>query len=189
MHQIGQVLIADDVWETRFACDLSACKGCCCAIGDRGTPIDQDEADKLATLFPIVQNRLSKASIQFLRNGISETHKGRLYIREVSHNAPCPFAYHGSENILYCSIHSHCLDEGLPVTKWKPFWCSLFPFVLQKSGDQWLLNQYIAPHCRSVVHAPLMLDWGAKLLGEYLGEGWRVELGRELDKAFGRNRL
>ncbi len=189
MHQIGQVIIADDVWETRFACDLSACKGCCCAIGDRGTPIDQEEADKLAILFPKVQGRLSRASVQFLRNGISETYKGRLYIREVSHNAPCPFAYHGAENVLYCSIHSHCLDERLPVTKWKPFWCSLFPFVLQKSGDQWLLNQYIAPHCRSVANAPLMLDWGAKLLGEYLGDAWRAELERELDKAFGRNRM
>lgn len=189
MHQIGQVIIADDVWETRFACDLSSCKGSCCAIGDRGTPIDQEEAEKLAIIFPRIQDRLPRASVQFLKTGITESHKGSLYIRETGHNAPCPFAFRGEGNILYCSVHAYCIEENLPVTRWKPYWCCLFPFVLQKSGDQWFLNQYIAPHCCSVRNAPLLLDWGAPLLGEFLGDAWRAELEKELDNAFGSSRV
>ncbi|HEY9070067.1 MAG TPA: DUF3109 family protein [Candidatus Ozemobacteraceae bacterium] len=193
MRQIGQVVIADDVWETRFACDLQACGGACCAIGERGTPIDAEEADKLARAFPLVRNRLSKASVRFLEAGITETHKGRLYIREVSHNAPCPFAIRGeggaTRSTLLCSIHAHCLEEGLPVLDWKPLWCSLFPFVVTQAGDQWLVNQYIAPHCRSRSDAPLMLDWGVALLERLFGSTWVAQLNAELTREFGADRV
>ncbi|HNW36003.1 MAG TPA: DUF3109 family protein [Candidatus Ozemobacteraceae bacterium] len=188
MHQIGQVLIADDVWETRFACDLSSCRGCCCAIGERGTPIDADEAEKLAQLFPAVQHRIPKSSVQFLKNGVAETYKGNLYIREVAHNEPCPFAFRDEHSVLLCSVHAHCLEEKLPLYQWKPLWCSLYPFVLKQAGDLWLLNQYIAPHCRSLVPAPLMLDWGAPVLGEILGKDWLEELSKELAREFGTDR-
>ncbi|HOY67260.1 MAG TPA: DUF3109 family protein [Candidatus Ozemobacteraceae bacterium] len=189
MRQIGQVVIADDVWETRFACDLMACGGACCAIGDRGTPIDADEAATLARAFPLVRHRLSKASVRFLEAGITETHKGRLYIREVSHNAPCPFAIRGDQNMLLCSIHAHCLEERLPVLEWKPLWCTLFPFVVTQSGDQWLVNQYIAPHCRTRQDAPLLLDWGAPLLEKLFGDAWVANLNTELTREFGADRV
>ena len=43
MREIGNVLISDEVWQTRFGCNLEACLGCCCKYGDLGAPISEDE--------------------------------------------------------------------------------------------------------------------------------------------------
>ena len=43
MIQIGDVVVSLDVFQEKFLCDLSACKGACCIEGDAGAPVELDE--------------------------------------------------------------------------------------------------------------------------------------------------
>jgi len=41
-------LISEELFEKRFVCDLNACKGACCEIGDSGAPLEPEEAKLIA---------------------------------------------------------------------------------------------------------------------------------------------
>ena len=41
-------LISEELFEKRFVCDLSACKGACCEVGDSGAPLEPEEARLIA---------------------------------------------------------------------------------------------------------------------------------------------
>ena len=44
MIAIDNKLISDEVIEKHFVCDLNACKGACCILGEGGAPLEEDEA-------------------------------------------------------------------------------------------------------------------------------------------------
>ena len=72
MFQIDNTLVSLDVVERCFLCDLSACKGACCVEGDSGAPLEEDEADRLRDLLPVVWEDLSpKAREVIERQGVS----------------------------------------------------------------------------------------------------------------------
>ena len=47
MIQIDDAIVALDVIEKKFLCDLSACMGECCVEGDSGAPLENEEVEKL----------------------------------------------------------------------------------------------------------------------------------------------
>ena len=47
MVEIEDKLISLDLFDKKFVCDLSACKGACCVKGDSGAPLEKEEILKL----------------------------------------------------------------------------------------------------------------------------------------------
>jgi hypothetical protein len=45
MIEIDKTLISDDLFDKKFVCDLSACKGACCVEGDSGAPLEDKETN------------------------------------------------------------------------------------------------------------------------------------------------
>lgn len=44
MPELNNLIIDDRIFEVKFSCDLSRCKGACCTVhGTLGAPIIQDE--------------------------------------------------------------------------------------------------------------------------------------------------
>jgi hypothetical protein len=48
-------LISEELFEKRFVCDLSACKGACCEVGDSGAPLEPDEAKLIAKHYAAIE--------------------------------------------------------------------------------------------------------------------------------------
>lgn len=172
MRQIGDIIISDEVWQKRFACNLEKCHGKCCQYGDLGAPISEEEAETIKNTLPHVAKYLSKPSQKFLAAGVSEIYQGSLHIREIAENNPCPLAYISPEKIVYCSLHSHALDNNIPLLNVKPIWCSLFPLMLTKSGNYWMINCHIPEFCHSIDNPPPLLLSFADLLKEFFGDEW-----------------
>jgi hypothetical protein len=172
MHQIEQVLISDEAWELRFACDVTACRGECCRIGDLGSPIDQSEVERITNLLPVLQSKLSRKQRLFLDQGVGELYKGKWHIREIAPNHPCPLSFCGDGSVLYCTLHAFALEQGLPIEKVKPLWCTLFPIVIQKQATGWLINAMVCPHCRSKPNSPPILLAFAETLTALFGPTW-----------------
>ena len=43
MLEIGDTVVSFDLFEHKFCCDLSVCRGCCCVEGDAGAPLTEEE--------------------------------------------------------------------------------------------------------------------------------------------------
>ncbi len=172
MQIIDNVIISDEVWNTRFACDLSQCRGKCCQIGDLGAPISDEEAQTIKATFPKLTGYLKPSQINFLQAGVVEVYKGSLHIREVAENTPCPLAFISPENVILCSLHAYALDEKKPLLDCKPLWCSLFPLMLKKSGESWMINLHIPDFCRSQPNPPPILLSFGELLTTFFGNQW-----------------
>jgi len=175
MRQIGNVLISDEVWQTRFACDLTRCLGRCCMYGDLGAPISEEEEHKICAVLDEIKPRLSRHNQSFIEAGVSETYKGALHIREIRANTPCPLSFIDENGIILCSLHSLALEKKLPLLDIKPLWCSLFPIMLQKLDDCWAINCYIPDFCHSQADPPPLLLSFSDLLANFFGNEW-IEL-------------
>ncbi len=172
MHLIDNVLISQQVWETRFACHLDRCLGKCCQYGDLGSPINEDEARIMEKNLDNVAPYLSWQSREFLKDGVSEIYMDSLHIREIGANKPCPLSYQGENEKILCSLHSYAQDKQIPLLKVKPLWCAMFPLMIKKSEEGWIINLCIPEFCVSTRNPPPVLISFADLLVSLFGEKW-----------------
>ncbi|MDD3148797.1 MAG: DUF3109 family protein [Candidatus Riflebacteria bacterium] len=178
MREIGNVIISEEVWQKRFACNLDKCLGRCCQYGDLGAPISEEEEQTIAANLDNVAPLLKKQNLQLLRGGISEKYKGNLHIVEIAENTPCPLSFTDEKGIILCSLHSYALEKRLPLLSVKPLWCSLFPLIIKKTATGWLINCHIPEFCHSTDDPqPLLLSF-ADLLETLFGNEWVEEVRR-----------
>lgn len=182
MKQIGNVIISDEVWQTKFACNLDECLGKCCQYGDLGAPVSEEEIKTIQAYLEKISKLLPSSNYDFLKHGIGETYEDSLHIREIQENTPCPLAHIDKKGIVLCALHTHALAEAIPLLKIKPLWCSLFPLIIKKSGNNWVINCHIPKFCRSVSHPPPLLLAFADLLKDFFGEEWVASVRAEYDK-------
>jgi hypothetical protein len=172
MHIIDDIIISDQVWETRFACDIGRCLGKCCQYGDLGAPISEEEAETIINNLGNVQRYLTREQMNFLKAGISETFKGTLHIREIGANTPCPLSFISEKKEILCSLHAHALTEKIPLLDVKPLWCSMFPLIINKTSEGWMVNLHIPDFCVSIPNPPPVLLSFAPLLEVIFGKEW-----------------
>lgn len=189
MKQIGNVIISDEVWNTKFSCDLSKCKGMCCKYGDIGSPITDDEEARIKENLDNVSAMLSKENLELLKKGITiKDERGDLHIVEGAHNTPCPLSFINEDGIVMCSLHKHCLEKKQSILELKPLWCSLFPLIIKPTPIGWLINCYIPDFCCSRENAqPLLLSF-SKELSEIFGPKWIEAVRKEYEKKYKKNK-
>lgn len=182
MHQIDDILISDNVWNTNFECDLDQCKGVCCKIGDIGSPLSQEEDSVINDNLDKLRDVLPRKNICFLKSGITEKFRGDLHIREMGKNHPCPLSFTSSKGIILCSLHNLAIEEKVPLLSLKPLWCSLFPLILKQTKAGWIINMFIPEFCRSKADSsPLLLSFSSEL-EQIFGKEWIQKLKNEYKK-------
>ncbi len=135
MLSIKNTLISDALIEECFVCDLQACQGGCCADGDSGAPLAQEELAMLEEIFPAIRPWLS-------REGRATLEQEGLY-REDKHFGPvtpslpsglCAYGVVGRKGIIHCAIEQAYRKEKI---SWpKPLSCHLFPAILSPSRHE-----------------------------------------------------
>lgn len=181
MKKIGEILISDQAWNTRFACDLSQCFGRCCMYGDLGAPISEEEEHKIKSLLGLLKPRLSRQHQTFLEAGVSETYEGSLHIRDISANTPCPLSFTDKNGVILCSLHDLAIEKSLPLLEAKPLWCSMFPVMLHKSDEGWIINCHLPDFCCSQPNPPPLLLAFADLLETFFGREWIEQVKKEYE--------
>lgn len=172
MHQIDQVLISDEVWDLRFDCDLSQCRGNCCRMGNLGAPVDEEEVENIQKVLPQVYPLLPSRNRPFLEAGITELYQGKLHLREIAPDHPCPLGFIDAQGVLLCSLHSLSLEENMRVEAVKPLWCRLFPLMITKTLVGWQVNVRLTESCRSRKPAPPILLAFSNWLTPVFGQEW-----------------
>lgn len=137
--EVHDKIVSTQIFERKFVCDLTACKGACCVHGDAGAPLTMEEAS-------ILEDDLDKI-IPFMREeGIAEVRKtGVFYIDQENDIATtlvdaqeCAFVYFDDAGITKCAIEK-ANKEGKTEFK-KPISCHLYPIRVKEFKDFTALN-------------------------------------------------
>ena len=130
MIQIDDTIISTDLFDTRFCCDLSVCKGECCVEGDSGAPLEQAELAKLEEVLPVVWDDLSEKSKAVIeRQGVSYVDVEGDLVTSIVGQGECVFSRFEEDGTCICAIEK-AYREGR-VDFYKPISCHLYPVRLE----------------------------------------------------------
>jgi len=133
MFVIGKITVHESVAETKFACDLKACKGACCTFpGGRGAPLQDNEVAEIQKAYPHVEPIIPEEHrIAIARHGLVDGSAGN-YATQCVDGKACVFVYYHN-NIAKCSFEKAYLEKK---TEWrKPLSCHLFPVRRNNDGS------------------------------------------------------
>ena len=132
--EISDKVVTTQLFDKKFVCDLSACKGACCIEGDAGAPLTFEEID-------IMEQDLDEYKPYMTKEGISAVEQNGVFSID-SDNEPgttllqdgaCAFVYFDENKVTKCAIEKAYLEGK---TKWKkPISCHLYP-IRVKQFDQ-----------------------------------------------------
>ena len=136
MISVDHVLLSDDLTDARFACDLGACKGACCLVGDAGAPVLEHERELLDAAVPLVLPLLTDEARRVIGDvGAWEETAPDLYhttcVDGPAGPGACVFVTY-ERGVAKCSIERlyHAGRYGWP----KPLSCHLYPLRVQTLG-------------------------------------------------------
>ncbi|MBS1615528.1 MAG: DUF3109 family protein [Bacteroidetes bacterium] len=174
MIAIDDVLVADAVLQAEFVCDLKACKGGCCVDGDCGAPINEEEVQILADIYPRVKPYLTKEGIAEIEKQGTHTEEDEFgHVTPTLGGGICAYAYHDELGIVKCGIERAFLDGKIAFQK--PISCHLFPIRVTESSGYTALNYeprkvLCRPACKlgkklkvpvyQFLKAPIIRKWG-----------------------------
>lgn len=180
MIQIDDTIIALDVIEDNFLCDLSVCKGECCVEGESGAPLEKDEINEIEKILPLIRDDLSPAALAVIESqGVAYEDEDGEMVTSIVNGKDCVFTYYDKEGICKCAIEK--AYRAGKTNFYKPISCHLYPIRLQKYNEFTAVNY----HRWSVCHAAVTLGNKNKLkiyqflkepLIRRFGEAWYNEL-------------
>lgn len=139
MVQIDDKIIAFEVFEKQFVCDLSACKGACCVEGDAGAPLELQEVNILEETYEKVKPYMRKSGIESIEeNGFYVIDGDGDYTTPLVNNSECAFVSFDKDGTAKCSIEQAYNDGHIKFKK--PISCHLFPVRVKQYKDFEALN-------------------------------------------------
>ena len=138
MLQIDNTIISRDIFEQKFKCDLEKCKGRCCVYGDSGAPLEEEEAQILEEIYPIVKSYMRPEGIQsILETGTSMIDKDEDLVTPLIQGKECAYTQ-VKDGIYLCAIETAFFDKKIRFRK--PISCHLFPARIKKYNDFTAVN-------------------------------------------------
>jgi hypothetical protein len=175
MLEIDKTLISLDLISSRFHCDLKACRGACCVSGDSGAPLEQEEAEKLDEIYPLLKPFLREESVKAIEEqGTSVIDIEGDRVTPLIQGKEC--AYTWFENgIARCAIET-AYSKGV-IDFRKPISCYLYPVRIRKYSQFEGVNYDRWDICRDAITLGNKLDmpvyrFAEKPLVQYYGQEW-----------------
>lgn len=156
MIEIEKTLVSEEIFEEHFACDLAACKGACCVLGDAGAPLLEEELDILDEIYEDVKPFLNEAGIKALEaQGTFVVEQDGDFTTTLVDGKECAYTVFDDKGVALCGIEKAWRAGAV---KWKkPISCELYPIRITKLYEHEAVNYHrwniCAPAC----------DCGAKL--------------------------
>ncbi len=138
MIMIDDILVSDELKEVYFACNLSACKGDCCVLGDAGAPLEEKEISILEDYIDEIKPYMSSKGREAVElMGVFDYDTDAEYVTRLVDDEECAFVYE-ENGISLCAIEKAWLDGKIKFQK--PVSCHLYPIRLSKVGDYTAIN-------------------------------------------------
>lgn len=131
MLEIGDAIVASDIIEEKFCCNLAACKGWCCVDGESGAPLEEAEVEELERILPEVWADLSPEAQDVINDqGVAYRDSDGDMVTSIVRGKDCVFTYYNERGYCSCAIEK-AYREGR-INFYKPISCHLYPIRLHK---------------------------------------------------------
>ena len=122
---LDQLLVSEEIFEKKFVCNLSKCKGECCIAGDSGAPVKNEEIKQLEAEFENYRPYLTENGIKRIeKNGFTSYDlEDRVHKTMLLEEGPCAFINYDKKGVAHCGIEKAFL-EGKSSFR-KPISCHL----------------------------------------------------------------
>lgn len=150
MIQIDDTIVALDIVEENFICDLSACKGSCCVEGESGAPLETEEVDILKQILPAVWDDLSPIAQGWIEeHGVAYEDRDGDMVTSIVNGKDCVFTYYDEKGVCKCAIEKAYKENKIDF--YKPISCHLYPIRLEKYKDFTAINYHRWRVCKAAV--------------------------------------
>jgi len=146
MIRIDKTLVSEEIFEKRFLCDLSACKGACCVEGDSGAPVEAEEIGIMEQALEDIKPYMRKEGIDRVDEvGVFTVDTDGEYVTPLVDEKECAFVNFDQHGIAKCAIEMAYRDGKIDFPK--PVSCHLYPIRLTKLKDFTAVNYHYWPVC------------------------------------------
>lgn len=177
MIVIDNILVDEQVLNTPFLCDLTACRGACCTMkGGAGAPLLDDEVQMVHDAVLPASKYLATRSLEALAADNPVVGTQGDYTTLCIDDADCVFVFY-EQGIAKCAIErAHANGE---TSFRKPLSCHLFPARVADFGGPYIYYEEI-PECRpALAHGRATGVTAFEMLKEPLerafGEEWYAQ--------------
>lgn len=136
---LGDKLVSADIFQKKFVCDLTACKGACCVVGDAGAPLKVEEIDIIEELVETVKPYMTeegRAAVE--KQGVFYMDVDNEPVTTLIEDGTCAFATFDEKGTALCTLEQAYRDGK---TDWKkPLSCELFPIRVKEYEKFTALN-------------------------------------------------
>ena len=182
---IDDTIISDELAEARFCCNLAACKGACCVLGDAGAPLDAEEISSLEDAIDFIKPYMEAGGKEVIeKNGVFDYDADGNFVTPLVNDRECAFVYF-KNNIAFCAIEKAWLEKQIDFQK--PISCHLYPVRLGKLHDMTAVNYHKWSVCKPAIKKGNELQLPAYIflkepLIRKFGEKWFQQLEEALIK-------
>lgn len=137
--ELEDKILSLDLFQEKFVCDLSACKGACCVEGDAGAPLKSAEIDLLETLLEEIEPYMTtegKAAVE--KSGVFYMDTDNEPVTTLVESGACAFANFDEDGTAKCGIEQAFNDGKINFKK--PISCELFPVRVKEYESFTALN-------------------------------------------------
>ncbi|MGY6562909.1 MAG: DUF3109 family protein [Luteibaculaceae bacterium] len=133
--EIDNILVDTRLFQTKFVCNLTACKGACCVQGTSGAPLTDAEADLMDDVYQEVKPFLRKEGIEAIeQQGAFEMEWDRELVTPLVEGKECAYTVFDKDGTAKCGIE---IAYRAGATKFKkPISCALYPIRESKVGGK-----------------------------------------------------
>jgi len=180
MFQLGKTIISEDIIEKDFVCNLTACKGACCVVGDAGAPLEKEETKILEEIYSKVKPFLREEGIKAIekQGAFITTEIGELETPLIEGDE-CAYVFFDKKGTALCAIEE-AYNKGM--VDWrKPISCHLYPIRVKEYSEFSALNYNKWHICDNActlgkqLQVPVYKFVKEALIRKF-GEDWYVEL-------------
>ncbi len=155
--EIQDKVVSIDLFEKKFVCDLTACKGACCIEGDAGAPLTFEEVS-------IMEDDLEKIKPFMRPEGIAAVEETGVFymdwdnepVSTLVNEKECAFVTFDDKGTALCAIEQ-AHKAGKTEFK-KPISCHLYPIRVKKYNEFTALNYNEWNICKSACACGDKLD-------------------------------
>jgi len=176
MIAIDNTLISNEVVEEQFLCDLKACKGACCVLGDAGAPLEEHELSILDDEYENIKPFLRPEGIKVIeQNGKYAPDIEGDFGTPLVNEKECAYVIFDETGITKCGIEK-AYEHG-KTTFQKPISCYLYPVRITTYKKYDAVNYHEWDICKAAVlcgkkeKLPVFQFLKAPLIKKY-GQDW-----------------
>jgi len=177
---VGDILVSEDLFDKKFVCDLTACKGACCVQGDAGAPLAEDEPGILEEEYEHFKAFLRPEGIAAVeRDGVFTIDSDGDLVTPLVNGQECAYTVFDADGVAGCGIEKAWLAGKTRFRK--PVSCHLYPVRVKKLVDIDALNYHSWDICKPACTCGAKLQVPVyRFLKEALerayGEAWYAQL-------------